>query len=75
MLDSFEGNERAEKAVSEPTATDLNTEDGLNVLFQKLDWFFESEKIDEAYSVYSNFIKFHKVDISVWLYRIWAFVP
>ena len=53
---------KAEKAVSELTARDLITEDGLVVLFQKFDRAITTEKIDEAYSVYSNFIKFQKVE-------------
>ena len=42
----------------------MNTEDGLDVLFQKLDRVLENEKKkekkDEASSVYSNSIKFKK---------------
>ena len=53
---------KAEKAVSELTARDLITEDGLVVLFQKFDRAITTEKIDEAYSVYSNFIKFQTVE-------------
>ena len=62
LLDSLEGNAKAEKAVSELTATDLNNDDGIDILFQKLDRVFESERIDEAYNVYSNFIRFQKLD-------------
>lgn len=61
LLDSLEGNVTAERAVSEQlTATDLKNVDGLDVLFQKFDKTFKSDKIDEAYSVYKNVAKFQK---------------
>ena len=66
MLDSSEGNVKAEKAVYELTATEdeqrMKTEDELDVLFQKLNKIFGSEKLDESYSIYSNFIKLQKVE-------------
>ena len=51
---------KAEKALSELTATDVNTKNGLTILMETLDNVFESEKIDEAYLTYSKFINFHK---------------
>ena len=45
--------------MSELTATNIN-ENGLRLLVEKLDKVFESDKIDEAYLVYSRFINFHK---------------
>ena len=53
----------------------MNTEDGLDVLFQKLDRVLENEKKkeknDEASSVYSNSIKFKKSGrkVNEWLYN------
>ena len=52
LLELLTGNAKAEKAVSELTATDVNNENGLKLLIEKLDEVFESDKIDEAYLVY-----------------------
>ena len=62
LLQSLEGNAKAERAVSELTATDVNNENGVTLLIKQLDKVFESDKIDEAYLVYSRFINFHKSD-------------
>ena len=62
LLESLEGNAKAEKAVSELTATDVNYENGMNLLIEKFDKLFESDKINEACPVYSRFITFHKSD-------------
>ena len=62
FLESLEGNPKAEKAVSELTATDLNTDGGMNLLFEKLDKVFQSETVDEAYRTYSAFISFQRKD-------------
>ena len=62
LLEALAGNAKAEKAVSELTATDINNENGLKPFIEKLDKVFESDKIDEAYLVYSRFINFHKSD-------------
>ena len=48
--------------MSELTATDVNNENGMKLLIEKLNEVFQSEKIDEAYLVYSRFIIFHKSD-------------
>ena len=51
FLESVEGNPKAEKAVSDLTATDLNTDQGMNLLFEKLDLFsiyiFQKNRSDE----------------------------
>ena len=60
ILESLEGNVKSEKAVSESTATDVNNENGMKLLIEKLNKVFESDKIDEAYLVYSRFINFHE---------------
>ena len=62
LLDSLEGNAKAEKAVCDLTATNLHTDEGLKTLFDKLDIVFKSEKVDEAYDAYSKFISFQKPD-------------
>ena len=61
LLELLEGNAKAEKAVSELTAIDMNNENGMKFLIKKIDKVFESEKIDEAYLVYSRFTNFHKM--------------
>ena len=53
LLELLEGNAKAEKTVSELTATDINNENGMKLLIEKLDKVFESDKKDEAYLVYS----------------------
>ena len=40
------------------TATDLNTDQGMDLLFEKFDKIFQSETVDEAYNTYSAFISF-----------------
>ena len=61
LLDSLEGNAKAEKAVVDLSASQLNNDGGLNVLFAKLDLVYK-EAVDEAYNVYSKFINFSKSD-------------
>ena len=60
ILESLEGNAKAEKAVPKLIGTDVNNEDGMKLLIEKLERVFENDKIDEAYLVYSRFINFHK---------------
>ena len=48
----------AEKAVDNLTAMELNADNGMETLLNKLDSVFQSEAIDEAYNVYSMFINF-----------------
>ena len=62
LLDSLDGNAKTEKAVSELTAAELNVENGLNFLLEKLNKVFQEETIDEAYNVYSSFINLSKRD-------------
>ena len=60
LLDSLEGNSKAEKATANFTDTDLFCADGLQKLIEKLDSVFKREKINGAYEAYSNFTKFTK---------------
>ena len=60
LLDSLDGNAKAEKAVSEVTAAELNVENGLNLMLEKLDKVFQEDTIDEAYNVYSSFTNLSK---------------
>ena len=53
-LELLEGNAKAEKAVAELTAIDVNNKNGTKLLIEKSDKIFESDKIDEAYLVYSS---------------------
>ena len=62
LLDSLDGNAKTEKAVSELTAAELNVENGLNFLLEKLNKVFQEETKDEAYNVYSSFINLSKRD-------------
>ena len=60
LLESLDCNSKAEKAVSELTANELNTSDGMNILIGKLDSVFQLETIDEAYNTYSKFINYKR---------------
>ena len=60
LLDSLEGNSKAEKAVSDFTDTDLYVDDGLKKLLDKLDAIFKEEKVNEAYRAYAKFDKFQR---------------
>ena len=51
LLESIDGNAKTKKAVSELTAAELNVENGLNLLLEKLDKVFQEETIDEAYKL------------------------
>ena len=62
LLDSLEGNAKAEKTVVDLSASQLNNDSGLNVLFAKLDYVYKEEAVDEAYNVYSKYINFSKSD-------------
>ena len=53
-LELLEGNAKAEKAVAELKAIDVNNKNGTKLLIEKSDKIFESDKIDEAYLVYSS---------------------
>ena len=60
LLEALDENVRAEKAVSKVTASNLNAGTGLKELLDKLDLTFKAEKVDDAYSAYSNFNVFVK---------------
>ena len=55
LLQSLNGNEKAEKAVSNLTAQMLYNNNGLDILLEKLDAIFQSEEIEDAYHTYSKF--------------------
>ena len=48
LLEALERNQKAEKAVSDLTATQLNVDDGSKVLFDKFDTAFQAETTDDA---------------------------
>ena len=59
FLESPEGNPKTANAVPDLTATDLNTDQGMN-FFEKLDKVFQSETTDESYGMYPAFISFKR---------------
>ena len=61
-LAALKNNAKAEKAVDQITAAELNTDTGMNTLLSTLDEVFLSETIDEAYNIYSCFINFNRHD-------------
>ena len=60
LLDSLEGNAKAEKAIADIKAEERNNDDGVKVITEKLDQIFLEESADEAYKVYWNFINCNK---------------
>ena len=66
LLQFLNENKKAEKAVSKLTVTDLNIDDGLENLLEKLDSTFKTEKTQESYNVYKDFNKFQQLeDVSI----------
>ena len=60
LLESLDGNHKAEKAVADLTADELNKGDGLKILLEKLDVSFQADKIDDAYRTYVDFNSYMK---------------
>ena len=61
LLQSLIGNEKAERAVSTLTITDLQNNTGLQALIAKLDNAFQDEVAEHAYSTYKKFINLKKL--------------
>ena len=55
LLQSLNGNKKAEKAVSSLNAEMLYSNNGLNILLEKLDAVFQSEEIEDACHTYLKF--------------------
>ena len=68
FLESLEGNPKAEQAASGVTATDLNTDQGINLLFENV---FQSETVGEAYSTYPAFTSFKRT-VQMNNYRLYS---
>ena len=60
LLDLLEGNGKAEKAIADIRAEEVNNGDGIKVIIDKLDQILLEESVGEAYKVYSNFINYNK---------------
>ena len=60
LLESLDGNHKAEKAVADLTADELNKDDGLKILLEKLDVSFQADKIDDAYRTFVDFNSYMK---------------
>ena len=60
LLDALEGNAKADKAVADIKANELNVENGLKLITDKLDKIFLEETADKAYEVYSDFSNYNK---------------
>lgn len=54
--------DKAEKAASDFAANELNSDEGMTILMNKLDSEFQNETIDEAYEMYSKLINFIRKD-------------
>ena len=64
LLEGLDEHAKAERAVGEFSAEELNIDGGMTLLIEKLDSVFEREQIDEAYSVYSKFINMSRNESS-----------
>ena len=64
LLEAFDGNIKAEMVVENITAHDINNDNGINFLIEKLNYVFKSEKIDDAYLAYSKFIKIQDLSMN-----------
>ena len=60
LLEALDGNIKAEKAVENINAHNINNDNGMNYLIEKLNYVFKSKKNDDVYLDYSKFIKFNK---------------
>ena len=60
LAEALEGNQKAEKAVSDITATQLNVDDGLKVLLDKLDTASFQAETTDAYSAYTELNNYKK---------------
>ena len=60
LLDLLEGNGKAEKAIADIRAEEVNNGDGIKVIIDMLDPILLEESVGEAYKVYSNFINYSK---------------
>ena len=70
LLQSLSENQKAKKAVSTLTSTDLNKDDGLNILLNKLDELFKTEQTQDSYYTYTkfnNFSRSEEMDISEYI--------
>ena len=61
LLETLEGNAKAEKVLADIKANELNVENGLKFITDKLDKIFLEETPDEAYKIYSDFINYNKI--------------
>ena len=60
LLQSLLENKKAEKTVSALTTVEHHTDNGMKLLIEKLDNTFQSEVIEDAYSMYQKFNKLNK---------------
>ena len=60
LLESLDGNHKTEKAVADSTADELNKDDELKILLEKLDVSFQADKTDDAYKTHVDFNSYMK---------------
>ena len=61
LLEALEGNAKTEKVLPDIKANELNVENGLKFITDKLDKIFLEETPDEAYKIYFDFINYNKI--------------
>ena len=62
LRQSLNQHKKGEKAVSKLTVTDLNADDGLEKLLEKLGSTFKKEKTQESYNVYKDYNKLQPLE-------------
>ena len=62
LLQSLNKNKKTEKAVPKLTVIDLNVDESLEKLAEKLNATFKTEKKQELYNIYKDFSKFQRLD-------------
>ncbi|XP_078490921.1 uncharacterized protein LOC144747058 [Ciona intestinalis] len=64
-LYALEGHVKAQRAISSLSTEELHCDGGLDILLNKLDEAFKTEKVDEAYSAYVRFNTFSRSSLSI----------
>lgn len=62
LLESLEHDVKAQKTASDFTVNELNSDEGMKILMNKLDSIFQNETTDEAYEAYIKFLNLTRKD-------------
>ena len=62
LLESLEHDVKAQKTACDFTINELNSDEGMKILMNKLDSIFQNETTDEAYEAYIKFLNLTRKD-------------